>query len=41
VEPVLVEHPPAIVYEADTWGPPAANHFIAADGGWYNPEPPS
>ena len=23
----------------DSWGPAAANHFIAADGGWRNPEP--
>ena len=39
VEPVLVEHPAAIVYEQGSWGPPAANHLIAADGGWHNPEP--
>jgi glucose-6-phosphate 1-dehydrogenase len=39
VEPVLVEHPPVHIYEAGSWGPPAANHFIAADGGWRNPEP--
>ncbi len=38
VEPVLVDHPPVHVYPADSWGPPAANHFIAADGGWCNPE---
>lgn len=38
VEPVLVEHPPAHIYEPGTWGPAAANHFIAADGGWRNPE---
>ena len=37
VEPVLVEHPAVHVYAAGTWGPPAANHFIAADGGWRNP----
>ncbi|MBC7480994.1 MAG: glucose-6-phosphate dehydrogenase, partial [Rhizobacter sp.] len=41
VEPVLTEHPSAIVYAPDTWGPPAANHLIAADGGWRNPEPES
>lgn len=39
VEPVLVEHPPVHVYAAGTWGPAAANHFIAADGSWRNPEP--
>jgi glucose-6-phosphate 1-dehydrogenase len=37
VEPVLVEHPPVHRYAAGSWGPPAANHFIAADGGWRNP----
>jgi len=40
VEPVLNEHPSAIVYGPGTWGPAAANHFIAVDGGWDNPEPP-
>ena len=39
VEPVLVAHPAVHVYERGSWGPPAANHFIAADGGWRNPEP--
>jgi glucose-6-phosphate 1-dehydrogenase len=38
VEPVLSEHPAAIIYAPGTWGPGAANHFIAADGGWHNPE---
>jgi glucose-6-phosphate 1-dehydrogenase len=37
MEPVLVDHPAAIVYPPGSWGPPAANHFIAADGGWHNP----
>jgi glucose-6-phosphate 1-dehydrogenase len=37
VEPVLVERPPVHVYDAGSWGPLAANHFIAADGGWRNP----
>jgi glucose-6-phosphate 1-dehydrogenase len=37
VDPVLVEHPPVHVYAPGTWGPTAANHFIAADGGWCNP----
>ncbi len=39
VDPVLHEHPPSIVYPRGSWGPPAANHLIAADGGWFNPEP--
>ncbi|MEP7294936.1 MAG: glucose-6-phosphate dehydrogenase [Burkholderiales bacterium] len=39
VEPVLAEHSPVIIYAPDTWGPPAANHLIAADGGWHNLEP--
>jgi glucose-6-phosphate 1-dehydrogenase len=38
VEPVLGEHPSAIVYAPGTWGPAAANDFIAADGGWQVPE---
>jgi glucose-6-phosphate 1-dehydrogenase len=38
VEPVLVEHPPVHIYPPGSWGPPAANHFIAADGGWRNPQ---
>ena len=39
VEPVLMDHPPVIVYAPGSWGPPAANHLIAADGGWHNPDP--
>ena len=38
VEPVLVEHPPVQFYAAGCWGPPAADPFIAADGGWHNPQ---
>jgi glucose-6-phosphate 1-dehydrogenase len=41
VEPVLSDHPASIAYAAGTWGPPAANHLIAADGGWHNPDPVS
>ena len=37
VEPVLSDHPAAMVYAPGSWGPAAANHFIAADGGWQNP----
>jgi glucose-6-phosphate 1-dehydrogenase len=38
VEPILVEHPPVIVYQPGTWGPSAADNFIGPDGGWSNPE---
>ena len=38
VEPVLDERPPVEIYAAGSWGPPAASNFIAADGGWRNPE---
>ena len=38
VQPVLGDHLPSIVYEQGSWGSPAANHFIAADGGWNNPK---
>ena len=41
VEPVLSEHGPAIGYAPGSWGPPAAEAFIAADGGWHNPAPNS
>jgi len=37
VDPVLLEHPRATVYAPGSWGPPAADHFIAADGAWRNP----
>ena len=37
VEPVLVQHPPVHSYAPGSWGPGAADHFIAADGGWRNP----
>jgi glucose-6-phosphate 1-dehydrogenase len=37
IEPVLVDHPPVCIYEPGSWGPCAAIHFIAADGGWRNP----
>ena len=38
VEPVLGDHPRAIVYAPGSWGPPEADRLIAADGGWHNPE---
>jgi len=41
VQPVLDDHPASIIYAPGSWGPVAANHFIAADGGWRNPEPAS
>jgi glucose-6-phosphate 1-dehydrogenase len=37
VEPVLTLHPEVHLYAPGSWGPPAANHFIAGDGGWRNP----
>lgn len=37
VEPVLVKHPAVHTYPAGSWGPSAANHFIAPDGKWHNP----
>jgi len=39
VEPVLIEHPVVHLYPPGSWGPAAANAFIAADGGWRNPQP--
>lgn len=41
VDPVLVEHRPVIAYATQSWGPPEAKHFIAADGGWHSLEPAS
>lgn len=37
VEPVLVEHGPALPYEPGSWGPAEAAALIAEDGGWYEP----
>jgi glucose-6-phosphate 1-dehydrogenase len=39
VEPVLTEHAPVIFYPPGSWGPPQAEHMIAALGGWQNPQP--
>ena len=39
VDPVLVDHHPALPYEPGTWGPQAADALIEADGGWHNPAP--
>jgi glucose-6-phosphate 1-dehydrogenase len=36
VDPVLTQHPPVVVYPKNSWGPPAADRLIAADGGWRN-----
>ena len=38
VDAVLNATSPVQFYEKGSWGPPSANHFIAADGGWFNPE---
>ena len=42
VDPVLADHAPALPYAAGTWGPPAADALMAADGGWHDlgPEAP-
>ncbi len=37
VEPVLVDHAPAIPYPRGSWGPPEADRLIAPDGAWHNP----
>jgi glucose-6-phosphate 1-dehydrogenase len=37
VDPVLVNHAPAIVYRRGGWGPKEADALIAADGSWWNP----
>lgn len=39
VDPVLRDHPPVIVYPKGSWGPPAADAFIAQDDAWRNPQP--
>ncbi|HET6598569.1 MAG TPA: glucose-6-phosphate dehydrogenase (NADP(+)), partial [Burkholderiaceae bacterium] len=39
VEPVLTDHPPAIIYPRGSWGPGEADRLIAPDGGWHNPTP--
>ena len=38
VDPVLGNVPPAHEYEPNSWGPLEADHIIAAEGGWHNPE---
>ena len=37
VDPVLNAHRPAHPYKRGSWGPKAADAFIAADGFWHNP----
>jgi glucose-6-phosphate 1-dehydrogenase len=39
VEPVLVNHHPALTYQPGTWGPKAADALIAGHVGWHNPGP--
>ena len=41
VEPILTNPPPCQDYEPGTWGPPAAEALIGADGPWRNPQPPA
>jgi glucose-6-phosphate 1-dehydrogenase len=38
VEPVLVNHHPALTYQPGTWGPQAADALIAGHVGWHNPQ---
>jgi glucose-6-phosphate 1-dehydrogenase len=38
VTPILGSNAAPEVYEAQSWGPAAADRLIAADGGWHNPE---
>ncbi len=37
VEPVLLNHHPAIPYRRGSWGPKQADALIKADGGWHQP----
>jgi glucose-6-phosphate 1-dehydrogenase len=37
VNRVLKTHPRVLPYKRGTWGPKAADAFIAADGEWHNP----
>jgi glucose-6-phosphate 1-dehydrogenase len=39
VNPVLENHHKVRPYQRGSWGPKAADAFIAADGGWHNPGP--
>jgi glucose-6-phosphate 1-dehydrogenase len=40
VEPILGNVTPLYPYEPGTWGPAEAQHFIANDGPWINPQDP-
>jgi glucose-6-phosphate 1-dehydrogenase len=37
VDPVLKNHPRALLYKRGTWGPKQAAALIAASGSWHNP----
>jgi len=37
VNRVLTNHPSVRSYKRSSWGPKAADAFVAADGGWHNP----
>jgi glucose-6-phosphate 1-dehydrogenase len=39
VEPVLDDHPAALVYPRGSWGPGAADALAAGSGGWADPLP--
>jgi glucose-6-phosphate 1-dehydrogenase len=38
VEPVLENHPPALPYAPNSWGPAEADRLIENGARWYNPE---
>ena len=38
VAPALSDPPQCLPYACGSSGPAAANHLIAGDGGWHNPE---
>ena len=37
MQPLLDAPPPVHPYEKGSWGPAAANHLVAAHGGWHGP----
>jgi len=39
VDPILGNAMPVHEYESNTWGPAEADHIVAGDAGWHNPEP--
>ncbi|MGH2539823.1 MAG: glucose-6-phosphate dehydrogenase [Actinomycetota bacterium] len=41
VDPILDGATPVFGYEPGSWGPAQADAFIAGDGGWHDPRPPT